>query len=69
MPSKTTEIKAKVDAAIAAMDTNPQLKAKDAIRQFNVLYQQLLRYRKGILPSHTYSRYNKKLTSVQDTAL
>ena len=38
MPSKTTGIEAKVDAAMAAMaamDANPRLKAKDAARQFN----------------------------------
>ena len=35
MPSKTAEIEAKVDAAMAAMDANPRLKAKDAARQFN----------------------------------
>ena len=39
IPSKTTEIEAKVDAIIAAMDANLQLKAKDAAYQFNALYQ------------------------------
>ncbi|KIM98288.1 hypothetical protein OIDMADRAFT_128072 [Oidiodendron maius Zn] len=69
MLSKTTEIEAKVDAAMAAMDANPRLKAKDAARQFNALYQRLLRCRRGIPPSHTRGGHNKKLNSVQDTAL
>ena len=69
MPSKTTEIEAKVDAAMAAMDANPRLKAKDTARQFNAPYQRLLRRRRGIPPSHTRGGHNKKLNSVQDTAL
>ena len=69
MPSKTTEIEARVDAAMAAMDTNPQLKAKDAARQHNAPYQRLLRCRRGIPPSNTCGGHNKKLNSVQDSAL
>jgi hypothetical protein len=41
MPANTTEIEAKVAAAIAAMDANPRLKAIDAARQFDAPYQRL----------------------------
>ncbi|KIN04556.1 hypothetical protein OIDMADRAFT_17571 [Oidiodendron maius Zn] len=51
MPSNTTEIEARIDAASAAMDANPSLKASVA--------------------AHHNSRggHNKKLNSVQDSAL
>ena len=54
---------------MAAMDANPRLKAKDAAHQYNAPYQRLLRRRRGIPPSNTRGGHNKKLNSVQDTAL
>ena len=69
MPSNTTEIEARITAAIAAMDANPRLKASVAARQFGVPYHLLLRRRAGVPPSSSRGGHNKKLNSVQDMAL
>ena len=69
MASNTTEIEARIDAASAAMDANPNLKASVAARQFSAPYQTLLRRRAGMPPSNSRGGYNKKLNSVQDSAL
>ncbi|KIM96050.1 hypothetical protein OIDMADRAFT_20944 [Oidiodendron maius Zn] len=69
MPSNTTEIEARIDAASAAMDANPSLKASVAARQFSAPYQSLLRRRAGMPPSNSRGGHNKKLNSVQDSAL
>ena len=69
MASNTTEIEARIDAASAAMDANPNLKASVAARQFSAPYQTLLRRRAGMPPSNSRGGHNKKLNSVQDSAL
>ena len=69
MPSNTTEIEARIAAASAAMDANPRLKASVAARQFSAPYHLLLRRRAGVPASNSRGGHNKKLNSVQDTAL
>jgi hypothetical protein len=66
MPPNTTKIEANIAAASAAMDANPRLKAT---RQFKVPYRRLLRRRQGMPPSNSRGGHNKKLSTVQDTAL
>ena len=65
MASNTTEIEARIDAASAAMDANPNLKASVAARQFSAPYQTLLRRRAGMPPSNSRGGHNKKLNSEQ----
>jgi hypothetical protein len=78
MPSlKSSQIKARVIAASAAMDLDPFLKASVAARrflgpnpnEFPALVQRLRRYRAGVPPSSSRGGHNKKLNPIQDKAL
>lgn len=69
MPSNATQIEARVNAALAAMDADPFLKMSVAARQFSAPYYRLQRRRAGIPPSNSRGGHNKKLNSVQDQAL
>ena len=69
MPLNNTEIEANIAAASEAMDANPRLSATKAARQFSAPYQRLLARQKGRLYSATRGRTNKKLSTVQDSAL
>ena len=63
--SNTTEIKAWIYAARAAIDANLNLKASIAVHQFSALYQSLLGRQAGMPPSNSRGGHNKKLNSEQ----
>jgi hypothetical protein len=69
MPLNNTEIEANIAVASAAMDANPRLSATKATCQFSTPYYRLHTRQKGHLDSVTRGRTNKKLSTVQDSAL
>ena len=69
MPPRLDREEQKVQNALNLMKKNPEMKAKEAVRETRASYPRVLCHIKGVPASSTRGGHNKKLTQIGDNVL